>query len=217
MHLLEGEIIMEGKKFVCFVLLASVTSLCHADGFFVNTSLGASNYYPSYPYNPAFVLHHSHTEALRFGYRWTSGRFSYGLETGYTNLGQSNQYFPSNFRWAQYRERVDGFTLGPSLKYTLPMGFYVSAHGGGFWSTDHQVNKVVYNPPPFIETMYSRDTYSNSSVGSYWGAGLGYDINQSFGLGVSYDRYRVHSFGNSGPFGTTPRIDAYTLTAEYRF
>ena len=216
---------MDCKKLVCFALLASMTSLSHADGFFVNTSLGASNYYSEYPLNPAFEVHHSHTEALRFGYRWTNGPFSYGLEAGYANLGQGDQRVPGNFNWGQYRERIDGFMLGPSVRYSLPLGFYISAHAGALWSTDHQTYKFTESQPLIggaYSYYYYSDRFNNSTTGNYVGVGVGYDFNRLLSLGVNYDTYRIHSMANNAYFGTSyfrtsPRVDAYTVTVEYRF
>lgn len=41
---------MDNKKLVCFVLLASVPGVSHADGFFINTGLGETNFYPQIRY-----------------------------------------------------------------------------------------------------------------------------------------------------------------------
>jgi OOP family OmpA-OmpF porin len=216
---------MDSQKLVCFALLASMTSVSYADGFFINTSLGASNYYSEYPLNPAFEVHHSHTEALRFGYRWATGPISYGFETGYANLGQGDQWQPGNFNWSQYRERIDGFMLGPSLRYSLPLGFYISAHAGAFRSTDHQTYKFSYSEPlngGAYNNYYVSDRVSNSTTGTYVGVGVGYDVSKSLSLGVNYDTYRMHAMTNNAyfytsSFVTSPRVDAYTVTAEYRF
>ena len=207
---------MDSRKIMCFALLASVATLSHADGFFVNTSLGKDNFYSQYPSGPAQTLpisSHSNTEALRVGYRWTSGAFSYGVETGYVNLGPS--YY---FVFTHYEERVDGAVLGPTLKYDLPGGFFVSARGGFFRSTDHQMATLMFGDP-YPQTADFRD--ENSGIGSYVGLGIGYDINRSFGLSLNYDRYRPHVVANWWEHGElfpgTPRVDTYTVTAEYRF
>ncbi|RUL63941.1 hypothetical protein EKH79_07680 [Dyella dinghuensis] len=208
---------MDSKKLLCFALLASVTSLSHASGFFVNTSLGETNFYPQS--NVYDFYGHSHTEALRVGYRWTSGAFSYGLETGYANLGHSHQYYGHLIGFTNLSERIDGPVLGANLKYSLPMGFYVSARGGFFRSTDHQISKETsWSFFPYPQTTYT--TSANvSGMGSYFGVGIGYDISKSFGVGLNYDRYRAHVVTNYQEilFDVTPRVDAYTLTAEYRF
>jgi OmpA-OmpF porin, OOP family len=207
---------MDSRKFIFLVLLASAATTSHADGFFVNTSLGKDNFYSQYPIGPgqsAQISSQSDTEALRVGYRWNSGVFCYGLETGYVNLGPS--YY---FVFAHYEERIDGALLGPTLKYSLPMGFFVSARGGFFRSTDHEMARLTYGLP-FPKTG---DFYGNvSGIGSYVGLGAGYDFNQSFGLSLNYDRYRPHVVSDwwehGGVIPGTPRVDAYTVTAEYRF
>jgi OmpA-OmpF porin, OOP family len=225
------ESFMDSRKLVCIALLALVTGVSHADGFFVNTSLGVDNFYPK-PYNDNInnlysnqADQHSHTEALRIGYRWNSDPFSYGLETGYVNLGSSylesdGAVFPL---FDHYRERIDGALLGPTLKYALPMGFFVSARGGVFWSTDHEMSRSTFEPPaglPFAS--FSNEYHSDiSGTGNYVGLGVGYDFNQSLGLSLNYDRYRPHVVSNwwehGGLLAGTPRVDTYTVTAEYRF
>jgi OmpA-OmpF porin, OOP family len=217
---------MDSRKLVCFVLLASAVSVSRADGFFVNSSLGVDKYYPQY--QNEFISSHAHTEALRFGYRWTSGAFSYGLETGYVNVGSvyADFYDPMNNPavFTHYEDRIDGVVLGPTLKYELPMGFFVSARGGFFRSTDHQMERVSFEPQifglPF--TPFSNEYRTDvSGLGSYVGLGAGYDFNQSFGLSLNCDRYRPHVVANWWEHGEllpgTPRVLTYSVTAEYRF
>jgi OmpA-OmpF porin, OOP family len=212
---------MDRKRLICFVLLITVTGVSHADDFFVNTSLGETNFYFPTPPGPNVFYGHSHTEALRFGYRWTAGAFSYGLEAGYANLGRSYSYDAYILGFDRVTERIDGFTLGPTLKYALPMGFYVSAHGGLFRSTDHQVDK--FTGSGLIVPTYSVTSRSSfSGMGSFAGVGLGYDFNHSFGVSLNYDRYRAHLPNVEDEvkyqlFAVPPRVDAYSVTAEYRF
>jgi OmpA-OmpF porin, OOP family len=214
---------MDSKKLICFALLVTTAGVCHADGFFVNTSLGETNFYPQQPIPEPYFYGHSHTEALRFGYRWHTGPFSYGLETGYVNLGHHYSNYGHLTGFDNFTDRVDGFVLGPTLKYALPMGFYISAHGGLFRSTDH--DKDTYTSWGFFSPQYSETSRLNfSGTGNYVGLGLGYDFNQSLGVSLNYDRYRPHSPAeievNSyqySLFTPIPRVDAYTVTAEYRF
>jgi OmpA-OmpF porin, OOP family len=210
--------IMDAKKLLCLVVLASVAGTSHADNFFVNTNLGGSNYSPQPLVN--LTDWHSQTEALRFGYQWTSDAFSYGLETGYANLGHSYRIYAHIIGVDRFSERIDGAMLGANLKYSLPKGFYISGRGGFFRSTNHQVDKTTfynyYDPSGPIVTRTLRG--STSGIGSYFGIGVGYDFNQSFGVGLSYDRYLAHVIEESvGGFAQTSRVDTYTLAAEYRF
>ena len=52
-------------------------------------------------------------------------------------------------------------------------------------------------------------------VGSYWGIGLGYDINSHWGVGIGHDGY---TFSRSRK-DVTKRLEvaATTATIEYRF
>jgi OmpA-OmpF porin, OOP family len=226
---------MDSRKLVCFTLLASAVSVSHADGFFVNTNFGVDKYYPQYENEyvtngPLPSSTHTHAEALRVGYRWTTGAFSYGLETGYVNMGPTyaDFYDPMNGPdvFTHYEERIDGVVLGPTLKYDLPMGFFVSARGGFFRSTDHQMERVSFEPQlfdlPF--TPFSDEYRADiSGIGSYVGLGVGYDFNQSFGLSLNCDRYRPHvgletNWWEHGElFIGTPKVLTYSVTAEYRF
>lgn len=210
---------MDYKKLLCFVLLALATNVSHADGFFINTGLGESNFYPQLRYET--FKGHSHTESLRAGYRWDIGAFSYGLETGYVNLGHSYYSTAHNSGFDQYSERIDGAVLGMNLRYALPYRFFISARGGFFRSTDHQVDQGAYSliGAPFGPYAYGTAKKNPSGTGSYVGVGLGYDFNTSFSVSLNYDRYRAHAETNSEDilFSVTPRVDAYALTAEYRF
>lgn len=221
---------MLSRKLVCFALLASIASASHADGFFVNTSLGKDNFYSQYKDSATQgwrTSGHSNTEALRVGYRWTTGAFSYGLETGYVNLGPNYADYFNVFHYdvfTHYEERIDGVVFGPTLKYDLPMGFFVSARGGLFRSTAHETERLSFEPQLFGASLQPSSTDYRADVsgtGSYVELGVGYDFNQSVGLSLNYDRYRPHVVANwwehGGVLPGTPRVDAYTVTAEYRF
>lgn len=211
---------MDNKKLVLFILLASVTNASRADGFYINAGLGDTNFYPQYRYST--FKGHSYTETLRAGYRWSIGAFSYGLEAGYANLGHSYFGTAHNSGSDQYSERIDGPMLGGNLKYSLPYGFFVAARGGFFRSTDHQFDQGYHYRSGLLglgpSTRYTASK-NPSGIGSYVGASLGYDFNASFGVSLNYDRFRAHVVTNYQEtlFGVTPRTDAYTFSAEYRF
>ena len=210
---------MDSRKLFCTMALMLVAGASHADNFFVNTSLGGSNYRPQ-PY-VSLTDWHSQTEALRFGYQWGEGAFSYGAEAGYANMGHSDRFWAHLTGSENLSERIDGFMLGANVKYALPMGFYVSARGGFFRSTNHELSHGYYWEHIIGQPLekYSTSKENVSGMGSYAGVGVGYDINRSFGLGVNYDRYRAHVRYSqyTGPLTETSRVDTYTLTAEYRF
>src|ERR1700761_2302275 len=133
------------KKLLIALALVTAAGTSHADSFFVSARLGGANYQPRPDVN--LYSWHSQTEALRFGYQWRTGAFSYGLETGYANMGHARQLFVHNFGSENQSERIDGFIVGANLKYALPMGFYLSARGGLFRATSHvSVNGSLLNP-----------------------------------------------------------------------
>lgn len=207
---------MRIRKFSIALALVFAAGTSHADNFFVSTSLGGANYRPQ----PDADLYswHSQTEALRFGYQWQSAAFSYGLETGYANMGHAHQLFVHNFGSENQSERIDGFMFGANLKYALPMGFYLSARGGLFRATSHVfVNGSTVNPynGEWTERHY-KASYDSDSTGSYVGVGMGYDINRSFSVGLNYDRYRA-PIEHDDYRTFSSRVDTYTFTAEYRF
>jgi Outer membrane protein beta-barrel domain len=207
---------MRIKNFLIALALFTAAGTSHADNFFVSASLGGANYQPQHDAN--LYSWHSQTEAVRFGYQWGSGAFSYGLETGYANMGHARQLFVHNFGSENQSERIDGFMLGGNLKYALPMGFYLSAHGGLFRATSHVIiNGTTVNPynGQWTENHY-KASYDSDSTGSYVGVGVGYDINSSFGVGLGYDRYRA-PIDHDDYRSFSSRVDTYTFTAEYRF
>jgi hypothetical protein len=206
---------MHIKKLLLALALVATAGASHADNFFVSTSLGGANYRPQ----PDVDMYswHSQTEAVRFGYQWESGAFSYGLETGYANMGHARKLFIHNFGSENQSERIDGFMFGANLKYALPMGFYLSARGGLFRATSHVfVNGSTSEPfDDWREHRYTA-TYDSHSTGSYVGVGMGYDITRSFSVGLGYDRYRA-PIQHDDYRTFSSRVDTYTVTAEYRF
>jgi OOP family OmpA-OmpF porin len=201
---------MQINKLLAAVALTAVAAASHADNFFVNTNLGVSNY----ALQSGALDRSGYAQALRFGYQW-GGDFSYGIETGYANLGHGRTYYPHITGTTTTVERVDGFMLGGNLKYALPQGFYVSGRAGFFRSRDniHVIDRV-WRLPDTSNSVY-RDSHDKvTGMSSYVGLGVGYDLNKSFGLGLSYDRYRAHQDRYSE---LTPRVGMYSVTAEYRF
>lgn len=216
---LRKETVMDNRKLACFLLLVSSIGVSHADGFFVNANVGEVNFYPQY--RDRYSKDHSYSEALRAGYRWDAGAFSYGLEAGYVNLGHSYDLEFHNTGGSQLSERIDGALLGANLKYAWRSGFFISGRGGFFRSTDHQVSQYEYwiVGLPFGPHYKGTVRESPAGMGSYWGAGLGYDFNKSFGVSLNYDRYRPHVVTDDADilFSVTPRVDAYSIEGEYRF
>jgi len=199
-------------KSVSVAVLATVfgTAACSVmaqDGqFFLNGNVGQSNF--SAPSWGATHKDNSDTYgALRFGYVW-QGKFDYGVEAGYADLGQmvrsgSYAYTGLNGETAQagYRETgsTRGWLLGGNLKYHFDSPWYLSARGGWF------VARTTFKFGPHGELGSSSETNSRP----YFGLGAGYDLTRSFSVGAGYDYYNLgDTFGH---------VNAYSVSAEFRF
>ena len=85
----------------------------------------------------------------------------------------------------------------------------VSARAG--WIRAHNNVKVSYDTP-VVDGAVSRST---TRTGEYFGAGVGYNINEHVSVGLAYDNYHVR-FGDKGR-GDNWNVGMYSLTGEYRF
>jgi OOP family OmpA-OmpF porin len=146
---------------------------------------------------------HPTTYALSAGYRWKVGPdVGLGLDVGYNDLGNfklKNAFNSNPVNQTTQRQALRGWTAGVNGRINVWQGLYLSGRAGvygwkgeGYSDQDinrHDLNKVDY----------------------YGGAGLGYDFNQHFGLGLSYDYY--HASKNNIKLST----DTASVTAEYRF
>ncbi|MEW5837123.1 MAG: outer membrane beta-barrel protein [Pseudomonadota bacterium] len=166
-------------------------------GWFVNGSVGQSHLLKG-PYND-----HPTTYAINGGYRWKVGPDAgLGVEIGYNDLGNfklKNAFNSNDVNLTSQRNALRGWTAGVNGKIDVWNGLYVSGRTGiygwkGHGYSDQDINR-----------------HNLDKVDYYAGAGVGYDINEHFGLGLSYDYYhadkdRVHL-----------STDTASLTAEYRF
>ena len=165
--------------------------------WFVNGSVGESHVNKG-PYND-----HPTTYGINGGYRWKVGPdLGLGVEVGYNDLGNfklKNAFNSNDVNLTSRRQALRGWTAGVNGHLDIWRGLYVSGRAGVYgWKGDgysdqdinrHHLNRVDY----------------------YGGAGLGYDFNDHFGLGLSYDYY--HASKSQTHLST----DTASVTAEYRF
>lgn len=118
--------------------------------------------------------------AFRVGAGW---RFleNFGAEIGYQDLGEFSE--EAAIGGATASVETDGFYAGVAGRIPLRQseaGFYLSARAGVyFWDASGRVRQG---------TLSVRLDDSDNDF--YVGIGGGYDFNEQFGLGLSYDRYQ---------------------------
>ncbi|MGF6493665.1 outer membrane immunogenic protein [Luteibacter sp. 621] len=158
------------------------------------------------------------------GYRWKVGPdLGLGLEAGYTDLGnyRVKNVFESGQDVDQKSERdaLRGWMLGANMKLNLVPQWYITMHGGYFRSNDNGHN---YN------NSFGQDLGLSSggrpNRGSWYaGIGTGWDINEHFGVGVSYDYFHANAgkLVDNTTGATQPDLKRSTgllsLAGEYRF
>jgi len=165
--------------------------------WFLNGSVGQAHMFKG-PYND-----HPTTYAINGGYRWKVGPDAgLGVEIGYNDLGNfklKNAFNSNDVNLTSRRQALRGWTAGVNGKIDVWKGLYVSGRTGiygwkGHGYSDQDINRHDLNKVDF-----------------YAGAGVGYDINDHFGLGVSYDYYHANKDG------VKLSTDTASVTAEYRF
>jgi hypothetical protein len=183
------------------VALAAASSSSFAEesgAFFINGNLGQSSY------NSGTVTSNTtFGSSIRGGYSWYSEMWDFGVEAGYVDLGTVRG--PVNIDGFTFNEssKAEGPLLGINLKYKFANQWFVSGRVGYLHTT--------------VDTSLSGGfgSYDFHGNGAYGGVGVGYDFTKHFGLGLSYDnyriKYRVIDVNYSGNVGLS------SLFAEYRF
>lgn len=139
--------------------------------------------------------------SLRLGVGW---RFveNFGAEIGFQDLGEVGEEVAIGGATASVE--ADGFYAGVAGKiplYDTDMGFYLSARAGMyFWDATGRARQG---------TTSIRIDDSDSDF--YVGVGGGYDFNEKFGVGLTYDRYQL------GDDNTDFNYGVFALAGEVRF
>lgn len=146
---------------------------------------------------------HPTTYALNGGYRWKVGQdLGLGLDVGYNDLGNfkvKNVFNSNPVNLTKQRNNLRGWTAGVNGRINMWQGLYLSGRAGVYgWKGDGYDNQSI-------------NRKKLDKVDYYAGAGVGYDINERFSLGVAYDYF--HAKKN----GVNLTSDTASLTAEYRF
>lgn len=150
------------------------------------------------PYND-----HPTTYAINGGYRWKVGEdLGLGVDAGYNDLGNfklKNAFNDNPVNLKDQRNALRGWTAGVNGKINVWQGLYVSGRTGVYgWRGHGYANQDI-------------NRHDLDKVDYYAGAGVGYDINSHFGIGLAYDYYHAKKDG----IGLS--TDTASLTAEYRF
>jgi OOP family OmpA-OmpF porin/outer membrane immunogenic protein len=150
------------------------------------------------PYND-----HPTTYAINGGYRWKVGEdLGLGVDVGYNDLGNfklKNAFNSNDVNLTDRRNALRGWTAGVNGKINVWQGLYVSGRAGVYgWKGHGYANQDI-------------NRHDLDKVDYYAGAGVGYDINNHFGVGLAYDYYHARKDGIS------LSTDTASLTAEYRF
>ena len=158
------------------------------------------------------------------GYRWKVGQdLGLGLEAGYTDLGnyRVKNVFEAdeNVDQKKTKNALRGWMLGVNGKINLVPGWYLSGHGGYFRANDNNNN---YNNSVGQDLGFSNGGRPNR--GSWYaGVGTGWDINENFGLGLTYDYFHANAgkvmdnaTGETST-GLKRSTGIVSLAAEYRF
>jgi OmpA-OmpF porin, OOP family len=192
---------------------ASSTSMAMDGNFFVNGEVAGSNVNINNLQNRDDT---STAGALRFGYMWNQGPMSWGVETGYVDLGSISGNDPyggvytNNGAFDQLHLSVKtyGEMLGGNFKLRISdYGWFFSSRLGLFHSQTTQHASDTLGEFPTVSS-------SANGTGAYAGVGFGYDFNTHIGISLNYDVFETRANGiYVGHFNTS----MYGGTFEYRF
>lgn len=193
---------------LAFCIAAAPVSATDDGQFFVNGSLGQSNYHLPDATRARFstVDRQDSAAALRVGYRWNSV-VDYGVEFGYAHFGNVKGRFDNAAGSLRERDKMHGWTAGGKLHYDITPRWYASARAG--WIRAHTKFKTTATGSGVSMSRTLPRT------GEYFGAGVGYNIDEHISVGLGYDNYHVR-FGARGR-GDDWNVGMYSLTGEYRF
>ena len=172
------------------------------DNFFVAGQLGQTQYRAD-----SDTLSHNNGvfQNVRFGWRWNG---LIGPEIGYVYLGQPK----SSDGNSQLSVKPRAATIGLNAKYNFYQSWFVTAHAG-YMRSQTKFDAI---------DAFGSDRYKTWNNGLYAGLGVGYDVTNSFSVGLNYDNYRLQagnntSFDNIGVPHQRANVAAYSASVEYRF
>ncbi|MFC5742868.1 porin family protein [Dyella tabacisoli] len=141
---------------------------------------------------------------IKGGYRFAiNPETSLAAEVGYQYLGRVDMSHANAFAGlypSNGKSKLQGATAGLSLRYNFSQSWYGELRGGAFFAKGQGLTDEA--TPSFRRF---------NSTNYYAGAGVGYNINQQWSLGLNYDRYQ--GSGNGVHLDT----NSYNVSAEYRF
>lgn len=166
-------------------------------GWYVGADAGYGNVDKG-PYNDG-----DFTGGIKGGYRFAlNPETSLGVEVGYQYLGRPDARNAAQAAsGVNGQAKLQGATAGLDLRYNISPAWYAELRGGAFFAKGEGLTNDDVNPQfrDFRKTKY------------YAGAGVGYNINTNWSVGLNYDYY-----AGDGK-GVKLDTDAYTVSAEYRF
>jgi opacity protein-like surface antigen len=177
---------------ICTALFAVATPALAAEheGFVVDSMLGYGHV------DGNGIADSDYAWDVNLGYRW--GMF--GVEGGYVNFGSFNDRISDPGGEIRTDLDLDGWKLGLNVNANLSDQWSVMAHGGAFfWSADAHLDQAGH-----------RVGYSDDKTDWYLGAGIDYNFNPAFSLGLGYDYYKL-----SGVLDT--HVNVVGLRGEFRF
>jgi opacity protein-like surface antigen len=153
--------------------------------------------------------------ALRFfgGYRVTP---NWGFEFGAAAFGRFKHRYDNGGSVAVYN--YDASALTAALTAHLPLGGGVSVNGrAGLAFTAANLGLAVNNgtaTPRFCDNDWWYDDCTSVESNLYWGLGLQFDINPSWGIRLDYDNYGT--VGDQYESGRAD-IEQWSLNVLYNF